>query len=77
MTASESVVVVPELLVSLILAPVLTVAGALLEQAALADLSAEVSTFAMWEFGMGLLLLYIGIYMLGYRTLLPAVRQQL
>ncbi|MFC6977310.1 hypothetical protein ACFQL1_25420 [Halomicroarcula sp. GCM10025709] len=77
MTASESVVVVPELLVSLILAPVLTVGGALLEQAALADLSADVSTFAIWEFGMGLLLLYVGIYMLGYRKLLPAVRQHL
>ena len=77
MTASESVVVVPELLVSLILSPVLTIAGALIEQAALADLSAGVSTFALWELGMGLLLLYIGIYMLGYRKLLPAVRQQL
>lgn len=77
MTASESVVAVPEILVSLILAPVLTIAGALTEQAALADLSAGVSAFALWEVGMGLLLLYIGAYMLGYRKLLPAVRQQL
>ena len=77
MTASESVVVVPELLVSLILSPVLTIAGALIEQAALADLSAGVSTFALWERGMGLLLLYIGMYKLGYQKLVPAVRQQL
>jgi len=77
MTASESVVVVPELLVSLILSPVLTIAGALIEQAALADLSAGVSTFALWELGMGLLLLYIGMYKLGYQKLVPAVRQQL
>ena len=48
-------------------AGLLTVVGALTENAGIADLLAGPSVFALWEIGMGLLLLYAGLYMLGYR----------
>ncbi|MDS0282692.1 hypothetical protein [Haloarcula onubensis] len=73
MSASESVVVVPDLLVSLVFAPLLTVVGGVTEQAALATLSGGVSTFGLWELYMGLLLLYAGVYMIGFGKLLPAL----
>ncbi|MDS0280818.1 hypothetical protein [Haloarcula onubensis] len=45
----------------------LTVVGALTENAGIADLLAGQSVFGLWEVGMGALLLYVGVYMLGYR----------
>jgi len=50
-------------------AGLLTVAGALTENAAIADLLAGQSTFGLWELWMGGLLLYAGVYMLGYKRL--------
>ena len=45
----------------------LTVVGALTENAGIADLLAGPSVFAFWELGTGARLLYVGIYTLGYR----------
>ena len=56
-----------ELLALLSAAAVLTLVGLLTENAAVADLLAGPSIFGFWELGMGLLLLYAGVYMLGYR----------
>ena len=56
-----------ELLGSAVAAALLTTVGLLTENAGVADLLAEPSLFAVWELGMGLLLLYAGIYMLGYK----------
>ena len=65
-------------LVSLLLralaAALLTVVGALTENAGIADLLAEPSVFGLWEVGMGALLLYVGIYMLGYREVWLGLR---
>ena len=65
------------LLLTAVAAGVLTVVGALTENAGIADLLAEPSVFALWEVGMGALLLYVGIYMLGYRQVWLGLRQQL
>jgi len=68
-------------LVSLLLralaAALLTVVGALTENAGIADLLAEPSVFGLWEVGMGALLLYVGIYMLGYRQVWLGLRRQM
>jgi len=63
-----------ELLASLFAAAVLTLVGLLTENAAVADLLAGPSVFGLWELGMGLLLLYAGIYMLGYRRVWLGIR---
>ncbi|MFB6223572.1 MAG: hypothetical protein ABEH86_07870 [Haloarcula sp.] len=73
MVGTESAPELLELLLSTLLAAGLTVGGTLIEQAALAELSAGVSIFALWEVYMGTLLLYAGVYMLGYQRVLPAV----
>ena len=72
MTGIESVA---ELLASALAAGVLTVVGLLTENAGLADLFAEPSVFAVWELGMGLLLLYAGLYMLGYKRVWLGLRE--
>ncbi|GCF13059.1 hypothetical protein Harman_09940 [Haloarcula mannanilytica] len=71
MVGSESVPELLELLLSTLLAAGLTVSGAVIEQAAFADLSGGFSMFAIWEVYMGLVLLYAG-YTLGTRRVLPA-----
>ena len=63
-----------ELLASLLAAGVLTLDGLLTENAAVADLLAGPSFFGLWELGMGLLLLYAGVYMLGYKRVWLGVR---
>ncbi|MFC6756351.1 MULTISPECIES: hypothetical protein [Haloarcula] len=65
------------LLLTAAAAGVLTVVGALTENAGIADLLAEPSVFALWELGMGLLLLYTGIYMLGYREVWLEIQARL
>lgn len=64
-----------ELLFSVLAAGLLTVGGLLTENAALADLAAGQSLFGLWELGMGLLLLYTGIYMLGYKRAWLGLRE--
>ena len=68
-------------LVSLLLralaAGVLTVVGALTENAGIGDLLAGPSVFGLWEVGMGALLLYVGVYMLGYRQVWLGLRDAL
>jgi len=54
-------------LLAALAAGLLTVVGVLTENAAVADLLAGQSVFGLWELGMGALLLYVGVYMLGYR----------
>lgn len=62
------------LLLSALAAGLLTVVGALTENAGVADMLAEPSVFAVWEVGMGLLLLYTGVYMLGYKRVWLGLR---
>ena len=57
------------LLLRALAAGVLTVVGALTENAGITDLLAGPSVFGLWEVGMGGLLLYAGVYMLGYKQL--------
>jgi hypothetical protein len=64
------------LLLTAAAAGILTVAGALTENAGVADLLADPSVFALWEVGMGALLLYVGVYMLGYRQVWVGLRSQ-
>jgi len=45
-----------------------TVAGLLVEQAALTNLLAGQSVFGLWELYMGALALVVGVYVLGYET---------
>lgn len=65
------------LLLTAVAATVLTAIGALTENAGISDLLAGPSVFGLWEVGMGALLLYVGIYMLGYRQVWLGLRQQL
>lgn len=62
------------LLLTAVAAGLLTVVGALTENAGITDLLAEPSVFGVWEVGMGALLLYVGIYMLGYRQVWLGLR---
>jgi hypothetical protein len=55
-------------------AGLLTAVGALTETAGIGDLLASPSVFGLWEVGMGALLLYVGIYMLGYREVWLGLR---
>ena len=65
------------LLLRALAAGLLTVVGALTENAGIADLLADPSMFGLWEVGMGALLLYVGIYMLGYREVWLGLRHRL
>jgi len=66
-----------ELLGSALVAVLLTAAGIFLENAGIADVLAGPSVFSLWELGMGLLLLYTGVYMLGYRRVWLGLREAL
>lgn len=63
-----------ELLGSLLGAGLLTTVGLLTENAGIADTLAGPSVFGLWEVGMGLLLLYAGVYMLGYKRVWLSLR---
>jgi len=63
-------------LLAALAAGLLTVVGVLTENAAVADLLAGQSVFGLWELGMGALLLYVGVYMLGYRQVWLGLRSQ-
>ncbi|WP_254279865.1 hypothetical protein [Haloarcula marina] len=63
------------LAVSALLAGVLTVVGVLTESAGMANLQAGQSVFGLWELWMGAILLYAGLYMLGYKRVWTGLRQ--
>jgi hypothetical protein len=50
-----------------------TVAGVLVDQAGLHNLLAGATAQGAWELWMGTLALFVGIYLFGYRTALPAI----
>ena len=50
-----------------------TVVGALVDQAGLQALLSGSTAQGAWELWMGTLALFVGIYLLGYRTTLPAI----
>ena len=54
-------------------AVVFTVAGVFVDQAALANLAGGATGLGAWELFMGTLALFVGIYLLGYRTAWPSV----
>ena len=74
MNGFGSLVELLSLLLAAVAAGLLTVVGALTENAGIADLLAGPSVFGLWEVGMGALLLYVGIYMLGYRRVWLGLR---
>jgi len=62
------------LLFATVAAGLLTAVGVVAENAGIADLLAGQSVVGLWEVGMGALLLYVGIYMLGYRQVWLGLR---
>lgn len=52
----------------------LTVAGLLTERAALRDLTAGQVTLGVWELAAGGLVLYVGLYLLGYHKVWQPIR---
>lgn len=77
MNDSGSVSELVSLLLAAVAASLLTAVGAITENAGISELLANPSVFGLWEVGMGALLLYVGIYMLGYRRVWTGLRQQL
>ncbi|GGO00370.1 MULTISPECIES: hypothetical protein [Haloarcula] len=73
--ASESLAELLGLLLSALVAGLLTVVGALTESAGLSNLLAGQSVFGLWELWMGAVLLYAGLYMLGYKRVWLGLRQ--
>ena len=50
-----------------------TVAGLLVERAGLSNLLAGAVAQGAWELWMGTLALFVGLYLLGYRTTWPSI----
>lgn len=57
--------------VELLAAVVLTIVGLAAEAAGVTRLGAGLDALTLWYVFVGGLALYVGVYMLGYRTLLP------
>ncbi|WP_276270752.1 hypothetical protein [Haloarcula litorea] len=74
MSLSESLLELLGLVGSALLSGLLTVVGVLTENAGVADLLAGQSVVGLWELWMGTLLLYAGVYLLGYKRVLPGLR---
>jgi len=74
MNGSGSLAELLSLLLRALAAGILTAVGALTETAGIGDLLAGPSVFGLWEVAMGALLLYVGIYMLGYRQVWLGLR---
>jgi len=72
--AFESVGELFGLLLAAAAAGLLTLVGTLTENAGIADLLAGQAIFGLWELGMGGLLLYAGLYMLGYKRVWLGLR---
>lgn len=51
--------------------------GVLVERAAFNELAAGATAIGLWETGMGALLLFVGLYLFGYRRLLIRLHQPL
>jgi hypothetical protein len=62
--------VIAELLAYVVAAGVLTTLGMLAELSSLGRFAAGEMTVALWFAGVGALLLYAGVYKLGYQTVL-------
>ena len=54
-------------------AAVFTATGVVVDRAGLQALQAGSTAQGVWELWMGTLAVFIGIYMLGYRTALPSI----
>jgi hypothetical protein len=54
---------------------ILALGGLVIELAAVGNLSTGHATIGIWELCVGGLLLYAGVYMLGYRRVVATVRQ--
>ena len=61
------------LILSAIGAVVFTVVGVLVEQAGLNHLLSGSMGLGAWELFMGALALFVGVYLLGYRTAWPSI----
>ncbi|MFB6069559.1 MAG: hypothetical protein ABEJ76_00940 [Halanaeroarchaeum sp.] len=70
---SPAVVELLELLVSLVGFVAFTVGGALADVAGLQDVLAGQPALGVWELWMGTVALFAGLYLVGYRALVPRV----
>lgn len=62
------------LLASAVGTVVFTGVGVLLERAGIRALESGISGFGLWEVAVGIALVYIGLYVIGYRTFWTGVR---
>lgn len=67
--------VVAELFAYLLVAALMTGLGLFAEAQSLVRLSAGETTVALWFGGVGVLLLYAGVYLLGYEKVVKNVRE--
>jgi len=59
--------------ISAVGAVVFTIVGVLVEQAGAANLMQGATGLGAWELFMGTLALFVGVYLLGYRTAWPSI----
>jgi len=60
-------------IISAVGAVVFTIVGVLVEQAGAANLMQGATGLGAWELFMGTLALFVGVYLLGYRTAWPSI----
>lgn len=73
---SESMVELLAVALSALGSAALALAGLVVELAAVADLTTGHAGIGAWELALGALLLYAGCYLLGYRRVVPALRER-
>lgn len=71
---AEAVTEVLAFVAELVAMVALSAVGLLAERAGVAHLQTGVGPVTVWFFVVGSVALYAGIYMIGYRTLLPRLR---
>ena len=70
----SSLVELGSLVATIVLATVLTVVGLVVEAIGVLTVLTGEAALGAWELALGLLLCYAGMYLLGYRRVLPQLR---
>lgn len=73
---TESVVESLSLALTALLSGVFTVAGLLIERAAVHEVLVGNAVLGLWELGMGSIPLIAGVYLVGYQRLWPELRDR-
>lgn len=73
---SESLVELFAVALSALGSAALALVGVTVEFAAVVDLTTGHAGIGIWELALGVLLLYAGCYLLGYRRVVPALRDR-